>query len=119
MVADRDSLVGEPVGGSYVITKLLGEGGMGAVYLASSQMLASKPAAVKVLLAECSEDPESMSRFRAEVFTAGKIHAPTREDQCASAYTVESLRKVVEYCWQRERQDSEAARQAPVIPGRG
>lgn len=76
MVADRDSLVGEPVGGSYVITKLLGEGGMGAVYLASSQMLAGKPAAVKVLLAECSEDPESMSRFRAEVFAAGKIHDP-------------------------------------------
>ena len=76
MVADRDSLVGEPVGGSYVITKLLGEGGMGAVYLASSQMLAGKPAAVKVLLAECSEDPESMSRFRAEVFAAGKINDP-------------------------------------------
>ncbi len=76
MVADRDSLVGVPVGGSYVITKLLGEGGMGAVYLASSQMLAGKPAAVKVLLAECSEDPESMSRFRAEVFAAGKIHDP-------------------------------------------
>ncbi len=76
MVAVVDSLVGEAVGGSYVITKLLGEGGMGEVYLASSKMLAGKPAAVKVLLRECSDDPEAMSRFRGEVFAAGKIHDP-------------------------------------------
>ncbi|MBP9086304.1 MAG: serine/threonine protein kinase [Kofleriaceae bacterium] len=76
MVAAVDSLIGEAVGGSYVISQRLGEGGMGVVYLASSKMLAGKPAAVKVLLRECSDDPEAMSRFRAEVFAAGKIHDP-------------------------------------------
>ena len=43
----------------------------------------------------------------------------TRQDDHAWAYTVESLRKVVAYCRERERQDSAAARQAPVTVGRG
>ena len=76
MVAAVDSLIGEAVGGSYVISSRLGEGGMGVVYLAASKMLAGKSAAVKVLLRECSDDPEAMSRFRAEVFAAGKIQDP-------------------------------------------
>ena len=42
----------------------------------------------------------------------------TREDDHAWAYTVESLREVVAYCRERERQDSAAA-QVPVAAGRG
>ena len=42
----------------------------------------------------------------------------TREDDHAWAYTVESLRKVVAYCRERERQDSAATRQVLATPGR-
>jgi serine/threonine protein kinase len=69
----ESTLIGEAVGGSYIITKVIGEGGMGQVYLASSKMLANKLAAVKVLSRECSESPDAMARFRAEIFATGKI----------------------------------------------
>ncbi|HPH64297.1 MAG TPA: protein kinase [Kofleriaceae bacterium] len=70
------SLIGKSVGGSYTITKFLAEGGMGAVYLASSSLLAGKLAAVKVLSAECTEDEASMNRFLAELFVTGKLQDP-------------------------------------------
>ena len=70
------SLIGKSVGGSYTITKFLAEGGMGAVYLASSSLLAGKLAAVKVLSAECTEDEASMERFLAELFVTGKLQDP-------------------------------------------
>ena len=41
--APKDPLIGQAVGGSYVITRQLGEDGMGAVYLAAAEMLAGKP----------------------------------------------------------------------------
>ena len=70
------SLIGKSVGGSYTITKFLAEGGMGAVYLASSSLLAGKLAAVKVLSAECTNDEASMNRFLAELFVTGKLQDP-------------------------------------------
>jgi serine/threonine protein kinase len=51
--------------GSYRLTRKLGEGGMGAVYLAESESLSTRKA-VKVLLAELSADPTMMARFRSE-----------------------------------------------------
>ena len=99
MVAVVDNLIGEAVGGSYIISKRLGEGGMGVVYLASSKMLAGKPAAVKVLLRECSDDPEAMSRFRAEVFAAGKIHDPNIVKVFDAGYLPDGrMYMLMEYC---------------------
>ena len=99
MVAAVDSLIGEAVGGSYVISKRLGEGGMGVVYLAASKMLAGKSAAVKVLLRECSDDPEAMSRFRAEVFAAGKIHDPNIVKVFDAGYLPDGrMYMLMEYC---------------------
>lgn len=49
---------------------------MGAVYLATSDMLAGKPAAVKVLAPELTRHSEGVARFRAEVYAAGKIDDP-------------------------------------------
>ena len=61
------------------------------------------------------------ARVEAEDIAVALRNTPdhTREDDDAWAYTVESLRKVVAYCRERERQDSAAARQAPVTAGRG
>jgi tRNA A-37 threonylcarbamoyl transferase component Bud32 len=66
-------LIGQRCGGSYRVTALIGEGGMGQVYRASSEMLAGEQAAVKVLLHQLLRRPESLARFRAEVYAAGKI----------------------------------------------
>jgi serine/threonine-protein kinase len=74
--SEADALIGQRCGDSYVITSLLGEGGMGAVYLATSEALAGKLAAVKVLLPELTRRANSLARFRAEVYAAGKIDDP-------------------------------------------
>lgn len=74
--AAKDDVIGQRCGGSYLIASLLGEGGMGAVYLATSEMLAGKPAAVKVLLPDLSRRSDGLARFRAEVYAAGKIDDP-------------------------------------------
>ncbi|WP_051468159.1 protein kinase domain-containing protein [Actinomadura oligospora] len=51
--------------GSYVLLRLLGAGGMGRVYLASSP--GGRLTAVKVVRAELAEDPAFRARFRREV----------------------------------------------------
>ena len=50
----RSELIGQSVG-SYVITSLLGEGGMGKVYLARHSLIGRK-AAVKILNPDISQD---------------------------------------------------------------
>lgn len=71
----RDELIGQHCGDSYEIVKLLGTGGMGAVYLAQSARLGGKRAAVKVLLRELT-NAASIARFVAEAFAAGRINDP-------------------------------------------
>jgi serine/threonine protein kinase len=61
--------------GSYRITHLLGQGGMGAVY-AAEHTLIGKRAAVKVLLPELSRDPEMVQRFFNEARSAALIRHP-------------------------------------------
>jgi serine/threonine protein kinase len=58
--------------GSYRLTRKLGEGGMGAVYLAESDSLSTRKA-VKVLLPELSADPSVMARFRNEAQAVAAI----------------------------------------------
>ena len=48
--------------GVYEITRLIGVGGMGEVYLATDTTL-GRPVAVKVLPAEFSVDADRLSRF--------------------------------------------------------
>jgi tRNA A-37 threonylcarbamoyl transferase component Bud32 len=66
--APADVLVGQTVAGKYKIVKLLGEGGMGAVYLAE-QMLgsATKKVALKTLHKHLSHDVSIQKRFEREV----------------------------------------------------
>ncbi len=70
----RDELIGQRCGDSFEIVKLLGVGGMGAVYMAQSARLGRR-AAVKVLLRELT-NPASIARFLAEAFAAGSINDP-------------------------------------------
>jgi serine/threonine-protein kinase len=56
----------------FTITRLLGEGGMGEVYLAEDQKL-HRNVAIKVLLPEFFDNPERLERFNREAKTAAKI----------------------------------------------
>jgi serine/threonine protein kinase len=69
------SLVGLVIGGRYLIERLLGEGGMGAVYQAEHTHM-RKRFAVKVLHPEMSRLPEVVARFEREAMAAAHIEHP-------------------------------------------
>ena len=59
--------------GPYKLDQKLGEGGMGAVYLAEDTQM-GRPVAVKVLRPKLAENPESLSRFKREAIAAGRLN---------------------------------------------
>jgi hypothetical protein len=63
------------LGTQYELLRLLGRGGMGAVYLARERSL-DRLVAVKVLPAECAANLESRERFRREARTAARLTHP-------------------------------------------
>ncbi|HET9624268.1 MAG TPA: serine/threonine-protein kinase, partial [Kofleriaceae bacterium] len=67
-----DPLLGQTLAGRYLIQKKLGEGGMGAVYLASHSVL-EKPLAIKVLHGEFARKPDLVERFIQEAKSASRI----------------------------------------------
>jgi serine/threonine-protein kinase len=69
------SLVGAVLGGRYHIEKVIGEGGMGAVYQAEHTHM-RKRLAIKVLHPEMSRLPEVVARFEREAMAAAHIEHP-------------------------------------------
>lgn len=69
------SLVGQVVSGRYRIRELIGEGGMGAVYLAEHTHM-RKRVALKLLHAEMSKDEEVLARFKREAEAAAHVEHP-------------------------------------------
>jgi serine/threonine protein kinase len=57
----------------YNILRLLGQGGMGEVYLAEQLRVGRRLVALKVLNRACSENPELKKRFENEASSAGRI----------------------------------------------
>src|SRR5258708_39596655 len=70
-----ESLVGVVLGGRYYMERLIGEGGMGAVYQAEHTHM-RKRLAVKVLHPEMSRLPEVVARFEREAMAAGHMDHP-------------------------------------------
>jgi serine/threonine-protein kinase len=70
-----DSLIGLVISDRYRIEKLLGEGGMGAVYQAEHTLM-RKRLAVKVLHPEMSRMREVVARFEREAMAAAHIEHP-------------------------------------------
>ncbi len=67
-----DPLVGQVLAGRYLVQKKLGEGGMGAVYLAQHTVL-EKAVALKVLHGEFARKPDLVERFMQEAKAASRI----------------------------------------------
>ncbi len=74
-VAEGQVLPPGTVIGSYRIEKLLGRGGMGAVYKAQHLSL-QRSAALKLLPPNFSEDPEFVERFRREALALASLSHP-------------------------------------------
>ena len=70
-----ESLIGTVLSGRYLMERLIGEGGMGAVYQAQHTHM-HKRLAVKVLHAEMSRLPEVVARFEREAMAAAHIEHP-------------------------------------------
>jgi len=71
-VAPPDPLLGQTLAGRYLIQRKLGEGGMGAVYLAIHTLL-EKQVALKVLHGEFARKPDLVERFMQEAKSASRI----------------------------------------------
>ena len=71
---ERTQVVGPPglLAGKYRIGKLIGEGGMGSVYLAEHTGLDAE-VAIKLLNETCIADPDSLARFRREAVVMGAV----------------------------------------------
>ncbi|HWU86260.1 MAG TPA: serine/threonine-protein kinase [Kofleriaceae bacterium] len=69
-----DHLLGRRIAG-YVLDEVIGVGGMGTIYGATSRCV-QKRAAVKVMLHEYTEDPEVVGRFLQEAFVASAVDHP-------------------------------------------
>ncbi|MBN2192672.1 MAG: protein kinase [Polyangiaceae bacterium] len=72
-----DPLVGQVIGGRYRITGVLGEGGMGIVYVGEQQMGSTiRKVAVKTLHQHLSKDPSVLARFHRECGTVAQLEHP-------------------------------------------
>jgi serine/threonine-protein kinase len=75
VMADRDPLLGSVIG-HYTIIELVGEGGMGRVYLAHHVSLPNKRYAFKVLLGDHAASTAMRARFTREAERASQLDHP-------------------------------------------
>ncbi len=73
--AASEEIIGSVIADRYHITKKLGEGGMGAVYLGEHVKMGRK-SAIKVITQSMSSDAEAIARFNREAANAAQINHP-------------------------------------------
>ncbi|HEU5077422.1 MAG TPA: protein kinase [Polyangiaceae bacterium] len=73
----EDPMVGQLIGGRYRITGVLGEGGMGIVYVGEQQMGSTvRKVAIKTLHQHLSKDASVLARFHRECGTVAQLEHP-------------------------------------------
>ena len=72
-----DPLIGVTLHDTYVVRRILGEGGMGRVYEALHTRLPNKRVAIKVLHADLAMNSDLQLRFQREAETAASIDHPS------------------------------------------
>lgn len=71
----KDPLLGEVLGGRFVVLKKIGAGGMGAVYRARQEGM-DRDVAVKVLLGDLAENETVLRRFTLEALAVSRLRHP-------------------------------------------
>jgi hypothetical protein len=71
----KDPLLGEVLGGRFVVLKKIGAGGMGAVYRARQEGM-DRDVAVKVLLGDLAENDTVLRRFTLEALAVSRLRHP-------------------------------------------
>src|SRR6188768_1257579 len=73
----QDAMIGQLIGGRYRVTGVLGEGGMGIVYVGEQQMGSTvRKVAIKTLHQHLSKDPAVLARFHRECGTVAQLEHP-------------------------------------------
>jgi tRNA A-37 threonylcarbamoyl transferase component Bud32 len=92
----------------YQVLRLLGQGGMGAVYLAEHKVM-KRPVALKIIRPELTARPQAVERFRREVETAARLLHPNIVAAHDAEQAGDCLFLVMEYvegtdlaCWLKE-----------------
>lgn len=68
--------ISQSFAGRYRLTKLLGKGGMGTVYLAEDTILHGEKVAIKILNQDLTDDPQHTERFLREVQLTRRVTHP-------------------------------------------
>lgn len=76
MSEGEDTLVGTTLSESYAVERILGEGGMGRVYLASHTRIPGKRFAIKALHEEFARHDEALARFKREAEAGALVNHP-------------------------------------------
>ena len=71
----KDELIGQVIGGRYQVVRLIGRGGMGAIYEVVNTRL-GRSFAMKILIGEGATDDDVLSRFRREADVIARIKHP-------------------------------------------
>jgi serine/threonine protein kinase len=74
-----ERFIGEVLDGKYQLERLLGQGGMGAVYLAT-HLGTERPVALKLITPEFMRNDEFVERFKREARAAGRLRHPNVVD---------------------------------------
>src|ERR1051326_5787533 len=74
-MSNLEQYVGQILDDKYRLERLLGQGGMGAVFLAT-HLGTERPVALKVIMPQFMTNPESIERFRREAKAAGRLAHP-------------------------------------------
>jgi serine/threonine protein kinase len=109
---DRDDMIGATLG-NYRVTKKLGQGGMGAVYLAEHLVL-GRPAAIKVLLAALSQQRDLVQRFFHEARTTAQLRHPALVDVFDFGTTNDGRAYLVMDFLEGESLETRVQRQGPL-----
>ncbi|MBL8987718.1 MAG: protein kinase, partial [Gemmatimonadetes bacterium] len=72
---DAEGALGRTIGGQYQIIRLLGQGGMGAVYLARDTAL-HRTVALKLIRSDAADAEAAQDRFQQEARLAARLEHP-------------------------------------------
>jgi eukaryotic-like serine/threonine-protein kinase len=114
-----DPLLGQVLGGKYKVIRLLGEGGMGAVYEGEQQLgTAKRKVAVKTLHPHLSRDPKIKTRFEREVGTIAELEHPNTIQVYDFGTTADGILYIVMEFLHGKSLADELEKNGPMAPDR-